>query len=125
VLLAAAVSPVWAQSQAEINAQACDGYAKADAELNAVYRSVLEKNAGDKRFVGKFKAAQRSWIAFRDADMAARYPAEDIMMEYGTMYSYCFCTEMAERTRRRTEQLKVWRDGIAEGQSCVGSYPVR
>ena len=125
LLLLAVAAVARAQSQAEINAQACAGSAAADRELNAVYQAVLRQNAGDKRFTAKFRAAQRAWVAFRDAEMAARYPAEDIQMEYGTMYNYCYCTEVAALTRQRTEALRRWRDGIAEGDGCSGSYPVR
>jgi uncharacterized protein YecT (DUF1311 family) len=125
LLLLAFAAVARAQSQAEINAQACAGFAAADRELNAVYQAVLRQNAADKRFTAKFRAAQRAWVAFRDAEMAARYPAEDIQREYGTMYNSCYCTEVAALTGQRTEALMRWRDGIAEGDGCSGSYPVR
>ena len=125
LLLLAFSAAARAQSQVEINGQACADSAAADRELNAVYQAVLRQNAGDKRFTAKFRAAQRAWVAFRDAEMAARYPAEDVQMEYGSMYNYCYCTEVAALTRQRTEALMRWRDGIAEGDGCSGSYPIR
>jgi uncharacterized protein YecT (DUF1311 family) len=122
--VAALPAPAQAQSQAEINASACDAVKKADAELNAVYTAILKKNAEDKRFLDKLKAAQRAWIAFRDAEMGARYPAQD-KSEYGSAFNLCWCNALADLTRRRTADLKLWRDGIPEGDVCVGSYPVR
>ena len=116
--------PVLAQSQMELNAAACGAGKQADAELNAVYTTVLRKNAGDKRFIDKLKAAQRAWVAFRDAEMAARYPAED-KSEYGSIFNLCWCNALAELTKRRTAELLLWRDGIPEGDACAGSYPVR
>ena len=113
-----------AQSQTAYNAAACAALNKADAELNAVYSAILKKNTDDKRFIDALKTAQRAWVAFRDAEMAARYPARD-KGEYGSAFDLCWCNGLAELTRQRTEQLKPWRDGIPEGDVCTGSYPVR
>ena len=116
--------PALAQSQAAYNAAACAALKKADAELNAVYAAILKKNVDDKNFIDKLKAAQRAWVAFRDAEMAARYPAKD-KWEYGSAFDLCWCNGLAALTQQRTEQLKPWRDGIPEGDVCAGSYPVR
>lgn len=122
--LAAPALPALAQSQAAYNAAACAALKKADAELNAVYTAILKKNADDKNFIDKLKTAQRAWVAFRDAEMAARYPARD-KWEYGSAFDLCWCNGLAALTQQRVEQLKPWRDGIPEGDVCVGSYPVR
>jgi len=34
----------------------------------------------------RFKAAERAWIAYRDAYMGAMYPAKDKQAEYGSIY---------------------------------------
>ncbi|MYL83754.1 DUF1311 domain-containing protein [Desulfovibrio aerotolerans] len=124
VALIAPVIPVLAQSQMELNATACGVAKQADAELNAVYAAILKKNAGDRLFIDKLKAAQRAWVAFRDAEMGARYPAQDTS-EYGSIFNLCWCNALAALTKRRTADLMLWRDGIPEGDACVGSYPVR
>jgi uncharacterized protein YecT (DUF1311 family) len=62
------------QSQAGLNQCASNGAKAADAELNRVYAKVLAANAQNTVFLEKFKAAQRAWVAFRDAQIAARYP---------------------------------------------------
>ena len=123
-LLALVPAAASAQSQMELNATSCGAAKQADAELNAVYTAVLRKNAEDKRFIDKLKTAQRAWVAFRDAEMGARYPAQD-KSEYGSAFDLCWCNALAELTKRRTADLKLWRDGVPEGDVCVGSYPVR
>ena len=124
LVFAAPAWPALAQSQAAYNAAACAALKKADAELNAVYTAVLKKNADDKNFIDKLKVAQRAWVAFRDAEMGARYPEED-KSAYGSAFNLCWCNALADLTKRRTADLKLWRDGIPEGDVCVGSYPVR
>lgn len=100
--------------------QAAD-FKAADAELNRVYQQVLAKYADEPTFVHRFKQAQRAWIKFRDAHLEARYPALDKRGEYGSIYSLCFSNLMAELTEARTQQLKLWLDGIGEGDGCAGS----
>ncbi|MFU2209239.1 lysozyme inhibitor LprI family protein [Solidesulfovibrio sp. C21] len=124
-VLAFSATGVRAQTQMEMNATDCDAAKKADAALNAAYAAILQKNKDDPVFIRKLKIAQRSWITFRDAELAARYPAEDKAMAYGSMYNLCYCNALAELTRKRTAELAPWRDGVPEGEGCEGSYPVR
>ena len=39
--------------------------------------------------------------------------------------AFVLADALADLTKRRTADLKLWRDGIPEGDVCVGSYPVR
>lgn len=57
----------------------CSGLAsqQADKELNAVYQAVLKRHNADRVFSEKFKAAQRAWLKWRDAEMEAIYPDSD------------------------------------------------
>ena len=114
-----------AQSQMEMNAAACDAAKKADAQLNAVYNAILKNAKDDKEFIAKLKVAQRAWVAFRDAELEARYPARDKAMAYGSIFNLCYCNALADLTQKRTAELAPWRDGVPEGDACVGSYPVK
>ncbi len=114
-----------AQTQGAINKGACDEFAKADAELNTVYGQVLRKRPADALFTRKMRAAQRAWLAYRDAHLAALYPAADSQREYGSAYPACRCTALAETTRKRTEELRRWTNGAAEGDVCAGSTRAR
>ena len=114
-----------AQTQAGMNREACDEYTKADADLNTIYQQVLRDYKADALFVGKLRAAQRTWIPYRDAHLAALYPAADPQSQYGSVYPACRCVALAEVTRKRTEELRRWTGGAAEGDVCAGSVRAR
>ena len=52
------------QTQSAMNQCAMEEFKKADAEMNKVYQQLLLKTDRQE----KLKAAQRAWVAFRDAD---------------------------------------------------------
>jgi uncharacterized protein YecT (DUF1311 family) len=116
---------VLAQTQGELNQQACDAYKSADVELNGVYQRVLSEYKGDALFDRKMKAAQHAWIAYRDAHLESLYPAEDPRLAYGSVYPMCRCMVLMEVTKKRTEILRRWVAGEKEGDVCVGSVKVR
>jgi len=94
---------------------------RADAELNRIYAKVLALNAQDTVFLERFKAAQRAWLVFRDAQIAARYPSPD---DYGSVLPMCQSVEYEQLTLDRIKQLKAWVGGVEEGDVCAGSYPM-
>lgn len=110
-----------AQNQVQIDACATADFAAADRELNAVYARIQRDYAHDTAFLNKLRLAQRAWIAFRDAELAARYPDADPATAYGSAYPGCAAGVKTELTRARTTQLKRWLDGVAEGEVCAGS----
>jgi len=59
-----------AASQRELNNCAHAAYEKSDAELNALYKQVTGRLKGDADQTKLLVAAQRAWIAFRDAECA-------------------------------------------------------
>jgi uncharacterized protein YecT (DUF1311 family) len=115
-----AIGASQAQTQSDLNRIACAERDAADAELNSVYRDIRERYRGEALFLDKLKTAQRAWIAFRDAELAALYPAEAKQSEYGSVYPMCECTTLAELTRQRIAQLRGWLD-VKEGDACGGS----
>lgn len=106
-----------AQTQLEMNQEACGEYKKADTELNKVYNQILREYQQEKIFVQKLKAAQRAWMAFRDAHLAAIYSDP----HPGTVESMCRCLKLTELTNERTKVLRQWIEGIEEGDVCAGS----
>ena len=72
--------------QMELNRCASEEAGRADRELNKTYKAVLAKFAADPLAVSKIKIMQRAWVAYRDAYMAATYPATNKQEEYGSMY---------------------------------------
>lgn len=121
----ASAGVVRAQSQAEMNAEACGAFREADEELKRVYARVLSEYASDAKFVRKLRAAQRAWLTFRDAHLEARFPAEDKRGAYGSVFPMCFCGVQEELTRARTAQLTKWVEGLTEGDVCAGSVRIR
>jgi uncharacterized protein YecT (DUF1311 family) len=110
-----------AQSQAAMHECASNRLSAADKELNQVYQQVLHKFAKDPVFIAKLKTAQKAWVAFRDAELAARFPDNDTS-NYGTVYPMCVNNELEAMTRKRTEELREWLKGAEEGDVCAGSY---
>ncbi len=102
-----------------------DDFASADAELNRVYRQVLQKHADNRAFTAKLRTAQRRWLAFRDAHLGARFPLsinENPRVRYGSVYTECHMREATSLTLARIEQLKKWLEDVPEGEVCIGSY---
>jgi uncharacterized protein YecT (DUF1311 family) len=54
----------------------------------------------------KLKAAERVWIAYRDAYIDATYPAEDKATEYGSIYPLDVNLLRAKLTRRQVAALE-------------------
>ncbi|QGZ38939.1 uncharacterized protein YecT (DUF1311 family) [Pseudoduganella flava] len=97
-----------AGSQMEMNACAADDLRKADAELNATWQALLRKEANDKVFIAKLRTAQKAWLAFRDAELAAYFACEDEneRMCWGSMYPMSYNSRKTDLTRERTRTLK-------------------
>jgi uncharacterized protein YecT (DUF1311 family) len=107
-----------AETQMEMNQCAGSELQAVDKELNRVYQQILKEYAGDRVFIEKFKAAQRAWLNFRDAELEAVYPHGD---NYGSAHPMCHTGEKAALTLARTKQLKLWLHGTIEGDLCAGS----
>src|ERR1044072_2328755 len=114
-----------AQTQARMNQDACRAYQAADAEMNKVYQQVLSEYKSETVFIQKFKAAQRLWVAFRDAHVESLYPNANKLAEYGSIYPTCRCSALTEITTARTELLKRWIKGGEEGDTCSGSIKIK
>jgi len=95
-----------AKAQTEMNACASDEAARIDAELNDVYRKLLSTAASPPESAAKIKAAERAWIAYRDAYMDAMYPAKNKQAEYGSIYPMEADLLRAKLTRRQVTALK-------------------
>jgi uncharacterized protein YecT (DUF1311 family) len=112
------------QSQAQMNQEADAAYQKADQELNRTYQQILKEYRAETAFLQSLKAAQKLWIQFRDAEMKARYPAANSLVEYGSFFPVCYSNGLEELTKARTKQLRLWLTGIPEGDMCNGSVKV-
>jgi uncharacterized protein YecT (DUF1311 family) len=110
-----------AQTQFELNSCAGAEYVGADAELNLVYKEVLEKYKSDSKFIAKFRDAQRAWLKYRDAEFEAKFPHADETRYYGSVFPMCASQYRARLTRERIIKLREWLNGAEEGDVCAGS----
>jgi uncharacterized protein YecT (DUF1311 family) len=97
-----------AKTQGEMNACASEEAARVDAQLNDLYRKLLSQTASQHEAVAKIKAAERAWIAYRDAYMDAMYSAKDKQAEYGSVYPMeadLLRAKLTERQRTALEEL--------------------
>ncbi len=111
-----------AQTQQDLNKSAGNDSAKAERELNATYQGILKKYADDPAFIRRLRIAQRAWLKFRDAQLEIRFPPSDLA---GSAQPMCHASYEAELTQARTRELKVWLDGIEEGDVCAGTIMIR
>jgi len=113
------------QTQSAMNQEADKNYRKADAELNSVYNKILKDYKADTKFIAKLKVAQVAWIKFRDAEMNALFPEENKSVQYGSIFPMCWSNALTELTKQRIKKLKVWLNGIEEGEVCPGSIKIK
>jgi uncharacterized protein YecT (DUF1311 family) len=108
-----------------MNKEASNAYKKADANLNNVYKQILSKYKTDTVFIEKLRKTQKIWIAYRDAELEMKFPAENKQLDYGSVYSMCVSLFLKELTEERTQKLNVWIDGEEEGNVCKGSVKLK
>jgi uncharacterized protein YecT (DUF1311 family) len=79
---------------------------RVDAELNDIYQKLLSAVGNQAAAIEKIRAAERAWIAYRDAYIAAMYPAKDKQTAYGSTFSMEVDLLRARLTREQTGALK-------------------
>ncbi|HBI20984.1 MAG TPA: DUF1311 domain-containing protein [Legionella sp.] len=114
---------VFAQTQLEMNQESCNDFAQTDLELNKYYKMVLNTYKNDPLFISKFIISQRKWLVFRDAYLESIYPNTQKNF-YGSVNPMCRCTALTDVTLVRLKQIKMWINGIEEGNVCRGSIKV-
>jgi uncharacterized protein YecT (DUF1311 family) len=84
-------------NQAAINACAAKAYERAGGGLNALYKKTRQRLAADAATTKLFVAAQRAWVAFRDAE--CKFAASGV--SGGTIYPtiYAECLERLTKAR--------------------------
>jgi uncharacterized protein YecT (DUF1311 family) len=104
-----------AQAQNQMNRCASDEAARADAELNSVYRYVLAKVSGDRVATAKIVAFEKAWKVYQTSYMNAMYPAEN-KQSYGSMFPMEFDRLAAKLDRRQAGVLKEMLQYYEESQ---------
>ena len=113
---------IHAQTQLELNENACTKFDAADREMTGVYKQLLAKGANDREFLANLRGAQRAWLGFRDAQLKLLYGARDTALRYGSVWPMCACDAKASLTKARTQQLNAMVERI-DGDTCSWSRP--
>jgi uncharacterized protein YecT (DUF1311 family) len=101
--------------------EASEEYKKSDFELNNVYQKILTEYKSDSAFINQLKKTQRIWITYRDSELEMKFPAKNKQAEYGSVYPMCVSLYLKKLTEERIEKLRIWLNGIEEGDLCSGS----
>ncbi|MGE4799165.1 lysozyme inhibitor LprI family protein [Yersinia hibernica] len=101
-----------AVTQQDMNQCANSDYKKADAELNRIYKEVLDKTSSAQRPL--LKSAQLTWIKYRDADCTFQTSAT----EGGSVHPMIISACLTHKTEERTTQLKSFLNCPEGDLSC-------
>lgn len=96
-----------ATTQAAMNRCAGEEANRVDAQLNVIYRQVLEAAKGNVLALAKIRKAEQTWITYRNAYLEAMYPAKDKQANYGSMYPMKADLVLADLTRAHIQALKT------------------
>jgi uncharacterized protein YecT (DUF1311 family) len=102
VSLLICLTPLHAQTQANINAQAHREFERSDTELNKTYEALLNK-LPDVHSKQDLRASQRAWLVFRDAEGA--FVADQV--RDGSMAPTVRYEAMTQLTQQRIKELKL------------------
>jgi len=114
-------------TQYEMNECYLNRLKEVENKLSKVFQNIISKS-DDPIFIDKFKAAQKAWEVYRDAELAAIYPHgndEDKPFYYGSVYPMCYYITRTELTAERLKELTQWVEGVSEDEACYGSFPVK
>ena len=93
-------------SQAELNDCYGNAYKKADAELNVLYRQITARLKDDKATTKLLVAAQRAWVAFRDAECDFSASGVSGGSAHGMILAICLVRLTAKRIDDFKDYLK-------------------
>ena len=102
------------QSQNGLNQCADAAYKKADGALNGVYKEITRRLKDDAETTKLLVAAQRAWIAFRDAECAFSSSANAGGSIYPMVYAGC----LKRLTEARTNELRACLKGGDVDTEC-------
>lgn len=112
--LARADDCVNTQDQATMNECADQSLRESDAELNSVYKQVEQRLKDNPDTIKLLVSAQRSWVAFRDAECTF----SSSRVAGGSVYPMVYSTCLDRLTQSRTKELKAYLKCEEGDMSC-------
>jgi uncharacterized protein YecT (DUF1311 family) len=89
-----------------MNACASNELARVEAQMDDVYNTLPSKTADQPEALAKIKAAQKARLVYRDACIAAMYPAKNKQAEYGSVSPMKVSLLGAKLTQKQLAALK-------------------
>lgn len=114
----------YCQRADDVDVIAFKDFQKAEKELNYVYRKIFRIYHSDTIFLKQLKITQKIWLKLRDAELNAKL-TENTRAGSAIMNTMCWNVYKAELTRERIKHLRIWLNGIEEGDVCTGSVRIR
>ena len=111
-----------ANTQFDMNTCASAALNDADRQLNDTYQAALKKWAAFPDMIGKLRQSQRTWLAYRDTDLKARFAIEDAEgPNRGTAYPSAYALYKAGLEFERAARLCGYLRGTAYGEQDSAS----
>lgn len=102
------------ETQMCLNVRAAEAYKVEDAKLNKAYQEIMSRLADSQENKALLQAAQRAWIAFRDAECAfSTNNSKD-----GSIYPLLLWECRTELTKARMTQLGAYLNCEEGDMSC-------
>ena len=92
------------QTQIGLDQCADQAFQRADRALNEAYREILRRLGDETHAKQLVVAAQKAWIAFRDAECAFPVSSSGGGSIYPMEYSLC----LEDQTKKRTKELQAY-----------------
>ena len=102
-----------AMAQQDMNLCAEQDFNKADAKLNGIYKALIAKLEDKEK--SELKAAQRAWLAYRDAECTFTIRANEGGSIYPMEWSGC----LKAQTDIRIKQLQAHLDCVNGAKDCT------
>lgn len=99
----------FAQTQAEMNAEAQTDLKKADNRLNKLYTEILGREDNEPAFTALLRDAQRGWLKYVELHLASKFPVaegENPREVYGSSYPLEYAAEKTKLIEQRIEMLE-------------------
>ena len=97
-------------TQLGMNDCAHAAFVESDRKLNETYQALIRKERSSRVYIAKLREAQKAWIAFRDAEVAANFACEldDTRACFGSMYGMSlnyFKKKLTDERQARLQEL--------------------
>jgi uncharacterized protein YecT (DUF1311 family) len=95
------------QTQTEMNLSAAKELKQSDSRIISLMTKIENERKEDTLFISNLRKSQTAWLNWRELEINAYFPAYE-NEEKGTMYSWCYNTQILKWNKARINQLKEY-----------------